>query len=114
LTATAVPSDSSARWTWATEALAMGSRSKLRNSWSGRAPNVFDQLALDVAVGERADLVLQPLEGRDHVGREQVGPGAHDLADLDERGSQVAEQGRAAGPRTSAAGPPCRAARRAA
>ena len=41
---------------------------------------------------ERTDVVLQPLQRPGHVFGHQVGPGAHDLPDLDEGGAQAAKQ----------------------
>jgi hypothetical protein len=71
-------------WTWATEADATGVRSKRANSSSGPLAEVGDEGALDVAPGEGADVVLQPGQRGDDVGREQIGSGRHDLADLHE------------------------------
>src|SRR4029453_18074671 len=56
------------------------------------APEVLEDRALDVQVGEGTDLVLQLLERLDHVRREEVGARRHDLPDLDEGGAEITEQ----------------------
>ena len=67
-------------------------RRELREDGRQRAAEVALDGADDVLERERADVVLQLGErGRDVLG-DEVGPGAHDLADLDEGGAQLAEQ----------------------
>ena len=46
---------------------------------------------LDLLERERADVVLEPLELRDDVGRDDVGTGREELAELDERRPELVE-----------------------
>src|SRR5688572_28572599 len=43
---------------------------------------------------ERTDVVLQPGQRADHMGRKQIGPRRHDLTDLDEGRTERDEQRR--------------------
>ncbi len=59
LTATIVPSCSVARWTWAVDAAANGSCSKVAYSTSGSEPSSFVTMACDVVPGERSGFALE-------------------------------------------------------
>jgi hypothetical protein len=51
------------------------------------------QLLDDLVEGERADLILELSQLAEDAGREQVGPGGEDLAELDEGGAELGEGG---------------------
>ena len=91
LTITSRPSCSTARWTWAMDAAAMGAGSNEVKRESRDAPRSFSMIALASAKGNGAtesvslDKFLCVLKGK------EIGPAREDLAQLDERGAQFLE-----------------------
>ena len=92
LTATGVPSGSSAKWTCATDALAMGVGSNERNTDSTGLPYSRVSVASTWSNGKRRHAVLQPRELVGDVHGEEVAPGGEHLTELDEDRAELFER----------------------
>ena len=92
LTATGVPSGSSAKWTCATDALAMGVGSNERNTDVDGLAVQPRQRRQHLLEGKRRHAVLQLRELVGDVHREEVAPGGEHLAELDEDRAELFER----------------------
>ena len=107
LTATGVPSGSSAKCTCATDALATGvAVERLEHLVDGLAVERASSVATTCSERKRRHAVLQLRELVGDVGRQQVAPRRQHLPELDEDRPEVLERERAAARR---AAPTCRA-----
>ena len=66
-------------------------RVERREQLLDRGPQVLLDHALDVGVRERPNGILELAQLRDDLGRDDVGPGREELAELDEGGAELVE-----------------------
>ena len=91
LTTTSVPSNSVARWTWASEAAPSGSRSKVANRVSGEAPSSSRMMASTCSYGERRHGTLELVELQAPFLRQLLRAAGDHLPDLHVRRAQPLE-----------------------
>ncbi len=90
---TGSPVASRARCACPIDAAASGTGSKEANTARGRRAEFGDEQCLDAGRVHGRDVILEPGQLGDDIGRQQVGPGGQHLAELDEHAAGLVQRG---------------------